>query len=96
MAVIVTNSVPRPIVCAFELTQKERTKFDYLDWKAIDEGRDSASFVRYKGHLYDLGEFMRCSSFEGWHGAAGDSYFSGVLIRLLSDGESVVLATYFS
>lgn len=96
MTTIVTNNVPRPIVCAFELTQKERTKFDYLDWRAIDKGRDSASFVRYKGRLYYLGEFMQCSSFEGWHGAAVDSYFSGVLIRLLSDGESAVLATYFS
>lgn len=31
-----------------------------------------------------------------WHGYHGDSYFSGVLIRLSDDGERYQVATYFS
>lgn len=54
-----TNNVPRFTIDAWELTPKERAEFDYMDWPAIDQGSDSASFVRYKGGLYDLNEFVR-------------------------------------
>lgn len=98
---IKTNNVPRDIIEAYELTPKEREQFDYLDWEAIDQGRDSASFVRYKGWTYDLGEFMRTSPggelhSAGWHGAAGDSYFSGVLIKIADGGERVSMGHYYS
>lgn len=56
---IVTNNVPRFLIYAYELTEKERLEFDYMDWEEIDQGEDSASFFRYKGQLYDLGEFQR-------------------------------------
>lgn len=52
--IIKTNRVPRNIIDAYELTADERKEFDYLNWPAIDEGSDSASFIRYKGQLYDL------------------------------------------
>jgi len=54
-----TNNVPRDIIEAHELTEKERKEFDYLDWKAIGRGEDSASFVRYRGELYSLSDFVR-------------------------------------
>lgn len=41
-ATIVTNNVPRFTIDAYELSPKERTEFDYLDWAAIDDGRESA------------------------------------------------------
>lgn len=95
---ITTNNVPRFLIDDHELTPAERERFDYLDWSAIDAGRDSASFVRYKGHLYCLDEFTRLDGGElqraGWHGASADSFFSGVLIRLCDDGESAVMAWY--
>lgn len=93
---ITTNHVPRPIVEAYELNAAERKEFDYLDWDAIDSGNDSAEFFRYKGTLYDLGEFSRiippnskrchptesdAPEFVGWDGYASDSFFSGILIR---------------
>ena len=46
------------VVYDCELTPDERKQFDYLDWDAIDAGTDSASFVRHRGELYDLGSFM--------------------------------------
>lgn len=93
---ITTNHHPRPIIEAHELSSEERAEFDYLDWAAIESGSGSASFIRYQGTLYDLGEFcriirpdaprrhpMECSesAFQGWDGYVSESYFSGLLIR---------------
>lgn len=83
-----TNNVPREILSDHQLTAAERAQHDYLDWDAIDRGEDSASFVRYMGHAYSLSEFMRVDpdgdlAAAGWHGCAADSFFSGVLIRLV-------------
>lgn len=93
---ITTNNVPRPVVDASELTPREREEFDYLDWSAIDAGTDSASFFRYKGQAYDLGEFMRDACPEGWDGGRADSAFSGLVVRIVEDGESVVVGLALS
>ena len=93
---ITTNNVPRDVIDASELTPAERAEFDYLNWPAIDAGTDSASFVRYHGELIDLGTFMRTDGFPGWDGFAGDSYFSGTLIRLVDDGERAIVARVYA
>ncbi len=59
---IITNNVPRDIINAFELSERERAEFDYLDWPAMERGELSASFFRYRGILYDLSQFMTLSS----------------------------------
>jgi hypothetical protein len=97
---IITNNVPRDIVDAYELTLDERKEFDYLDWDAIDNGTDSASFVRYKGDLIDLGEFssttlVTVQPFADWDGYTSDSFFSGTVIRYTSDHESVIMGRYY-
>ena len=99
-----TNHKPRPVLQRYELTEKESAEFDYL---APDEG----SFFRYKGHVYNLGEFCRviapgagrmhpteCDNpgFAGWDCYASDSFFSGVLVKYVDDLESVIVAQYFS
>ena len=56
---IITNNVPRDVIDASELTLKEQARFDYLDWPALERGEDSASFIRYRGEIYDLSEFDR-------------------------------------
>jgi len=104
---IITNGVPRDVLGAHELTPAEREDFDYMDWQAIEDGRDSASFVRYKGIVYDLGEFMRWEGPEDsplavWDGFQSDTFFSGVLVRYVREddgslyGESVVMARYYA
>jgi hypothetical protein len=95
---LITNNQPRLLIDAYELTATERTEFDYLDWQAIDQGNDSATFFRYRGRLYDLGEFMRSTdpNLKGWHGYAADSFFSGVVIKLSDDGDYVTVATYLA
>lgn len=85
------------IIDACQLTEAERAEFDYLDWPAIDAGTDSASFFRRSGDLYDLGTFMRTEpggdlARLGWHGYAGDSFFSGTAVHVSDDGETVLSA----
>jgi len=96
---IVTNNVPRFTIDAFELTPAERADFDYHDWPAIDDGRDSATFFRYRGTLYDLGEFLSSGAPAGWDGIACDTFFSATLVRLPADdyyGETVVVGRCYS
>jgi hypothetical protein len=96
---IVTNNVPRDIVEAYELNASERAEFDYLNWAAIEADEDSASFFRYRGDLYDLGNFMRVSdsaAMAGWDGYASDSYFSGTLVKYVEDGERIIVGRYYA
>jgi hypothetical protein len=90
---ITTNHVPRDLIDAYTLTPADREQFDYLNWRAIDDGRDSATFFRYQGDLYDLGEFMRGGA-EGWDGSTATSAFTGILVKLASDGERVIVGTW--
>lgn len=99
---IVTNNVPRDVVEAYELSADERTDFDYLDWSAIDEGRDSGSFVRYRGELYDLSEFTAWDNPASptrdrrWDGVRADTFFSGLVVRYCDDHERVVVGRCYS
>lgn len=92
-----TNNQPRDILYWHELTEKEQADFDYLD---SDERQEQANFVRYRGNVYDLGEFMRVPSgadeMAKWHGYHGDSYFSGILVQWTDDNERVIMGDYYS
>ena len=93
----VTNNVPRFILDSSELTAKEREQFDYLNWGKLDKGEDSASFVRYKGNILSLGDFMRSTDeTDKWDGYYGISYFMAYVIKVCDDGETVIMGTMFS
>ena len=106
MLTIRTNHHHVPLIDAWELSPKERAEFDYIDWQAIDDGLDSATFFRYRGTLYDLGEFSRDwgitkdtglpESLRQWDGYLSDSFFSGIVVRIVDDGESVIVGTFLS
>ena len=90
---IVTNNNWRDVVYGFDLPEKLRADFDYLD------DIECAQFVKYRGQFYDLGDFVRLdknSPFTGWHGYLGSTYFSGVLVKLSRDGDQVMVGRYFS
>ena len=88
-----------------ELTKKERSDFDYMN---TEERQQNGVFVRYRGMVYDLNDFMRIDAriaphpqrkgWETWHGYHGDSFFSGVLVRWADPShchdDRVQLATY--
>jgi len=102
MIKIHTNNVPRLVLCGYELTTSDRAEFDYLNDEEISE----RSFARYRGTIYDIGDFVTTSpgpwnfglssEFEGWDGYQSDSFFSGVLVRYVDDYESVVMGWYSS
>ena len=99
---IICNSVPRDIVDAWELSAAERADFDYLDWTKIEAGEDSASFFRYKGEVYDLGDIPAVdrrpefeSPFQSWDGILSDTFFSGILVRYCDDMESVIIGRFY-
>lgn len=89
-----TNNVPRDIVAGFYLTEKEREQFDYLDW-SLDITEWGSSFFKYKGQWYDLNE-ATITNVVGWDGYYADSAFSCTLIKLVNDGESVIVGQIFS
>lgn len=92
---VITNNHPRNIIDAWELTPTEQAEFDYLDWPRIMAGEDSASFFRYRGELYDLGEFTR-GGCKGWDGSKADSFFSGIVIRLVDNNERIVVGLWLA
>ena len=91
---VITNNIPRPILCGYELTEKESADFDYMD--DINEG----SFFRYKGQVYDLAEFVRIdksdSELSTCDGIHTDSFFSAVLVKLSDCGEAVTVGLALS
>lgn len=99
---VITNHVPRDIVYDYELSELERKDFDYHNWDAIERGEDSASFIRYRGEIYDLGEFSttrRLPEFSElckWDGYINDSYFSGIVVRYVENFERVVVGRFFA
>jgi hypothetical protein len=63
-----------------------------FDW--LDED-DQDGFFRYRGVWYHLSMFLR-TAIEGWDGIHGDSFYSGVLIEVSSDGEQYRIGTVIS
>lgn len=91
---IITNNKPRQMVYGYELPDSAKSDFDYLDPSEFE----MHDFAKYKGNYYDVSEFMRvpdASAFAGWDGYSNDSYFSGVLIKMV-DSETVILGRYFA
>lgn len=101
-----TNNVPREIVDAYELTVAEREPFDYLDWAAIEDGRDSASFVRYRGELMFLGDFTRDFGIAKgaglpdylarWDGYRSESFALATVIRFVGDDRVIMGMVLYS
>ena len=84
---IITNNVPRNMIYGYELTDKQKQDFDYI------ADIDSHDFVKYKGMIFDVSEFM-ITDLEGWDGVSGQSYFHGYLIKIV-DSDSVIMGRYY-
>jgi hypothetical protein len=100
---IITNHHVREVLHDWNLTKDQRAEFDYIDWDACERGEDSASFVMYKGNLYDLGdtEGIPTGDLAGWDSYITDSFFSGTLFRYFReddgeiDGDYVICAWFY-
>jgi hypothetical protein len=89
---IVTNHHPRPLVHGYELTPEEKKEFDFLTTEELEE----AEFFRYGQWTHYLGNFLRTEGFPGWDGFEADSAFTGTLVKLCDDGESVIVGRAMS
>ena len=95
---IITNRIPRPLVCLFDLPKGAARDFKYI------EDPHEYRLVQYKGVWYDVWDSVRCPgygaleatrhAFAGWDGYISDSFFSGVLFRF-ADDDCVVVGQYF-
>ena len=107
---ITTNNVPRDLLSCFDLTDKERAEFDYIE----DMGDAIDRFFRYRGNVYDSHEFVRIelaskrtnpyclgvweedSPLLNWDGYQSDSMFSGIVVRYCEDYERVIVGLAMS
>jgi hypothetical protein len=73
-----------------------RDQFDWMD----EDQREGDQFILHNGHWYHLSDFMRLPKGTpipgSWDGYAGDSYFSGMLIKVSQDGERYKIARYIA
>ena len=79
----------------WDLTQQERK--DVADW----EGAEEEDYVRYKGWVYNLSEFMWCPPgvLEGWDGYQNDTFFSGILVKWAKEDsycDGVIMGWFYS
>tara|TARA_B100000945_G_scaffold310073_1_gene301600 strand:- start:188 stop:478 length:291 start_codon:yes stop_codon:yes gene_type:complete len=79
---IKNNNHFRPVLYWHDLTEAEQRE----NASAYDGVKDS-SFFRYRGQVYDLGEFLSARGngahelVNDWDGYHNDSYFSAVLVK---------------
>jgi hypothetical protein len=88
---IITNRIPRPLQCLYDLPPAAAKDFGYLGQAEACEPR----LVQYKGVWYDvLGQHDAAPvleadatrhAFAGWDGYISDSFFSGVLFRFADE-----------
>lgn len=94
---IITNNKPRPLVALADLPEKAQADFDYTKEEALWIPR----FVQYKGCWYDVYDSQNITrelgfdQFKGWHAIVSETFFSGVLFRLVGN-DDVVVGRYFS
>lgn len=76
------------------------SQFDWQRPESIEQGDYQDGFLCYRGHWYHLADFLRLTddslSVEGWQGYSADGFYSGVVIRVSSDGERYQIGTYTS
>ena len=94
---VITNNHVRPLVTYWAVPEKERHWFDYVE----EDERWSDRFFSYRGRWYDVGDFPRVEpggdlAAAGWHGADADSFWTGMVVRLVDadDGPSVVVGRW--
>lgn len=90
-----TNHHDRFFLCGDEIPDAVHAEYDYLDPEDRLDG-----WAHYLGTYYHVSDFMRTSECSeeyeaGWNGVHGESYFSGVLIALNTDGETYRIGRYY-
>jgi hypothetical protein len=94
---IITNNIPRPLYCWYDIPAWAQGDFSYID----GDDRCTERFVMYKNDWYDVYDTMRTPSpvpadtpdpFIGWHSYISETFFSGLVFRWI--GDEVVVGRY--
>jgi hypothetical protein len=94
---IISNHHKIPLIYWYELTDKEKSEFDWI----INNNDDpnDFTFFHYKNNTYCLSEFMRIDNnddMKSWDGYSSDSFFSGILVKYTDDSNYIIAAWYLS
>ena len=90
---IITDHKWKHFLYGYELTDKEKEDFDYI------EDIDGHDFFRYRGRVYDVGEFLVNHNDlfpQEWDGYTSDSFFSGILLKIDPETNMYQVGTYIS
>jgi len=60
----------------------------------FDWTKEETGYFRYNGTWYHLSQFMRLPKAHEWQGYHSDSAWTGIFIRVSSDGETFQVGTY--
>ena len=101
-----TNNKPREVIYGYQLTEKEYQDFDYLGEYGSDD-MCMAQFIRYKGEVYYLGDFVRIvqpgdpdyhfahinwnNKYGDWEAILAETFFSGLVIKWVDDNYETVV-----
>jgi len=92
---IKTDNKTRLLMSWNELTKKEQSDFDWFNPEEM-----KGDFVRYKGAIHCLDEFLLCGDelqALGWQGIEGQSAFHAVVMKYSEyDNDYVIMGSIFS
>ena len=98
---IQTNHQPRELKYLSDFNSADQHKIrSQYDWMDKDDLECNYGFFKYRGCFYHLQDFLRVDNestgdLVGWDGYSSDSYFSGVVIKLVdNDCDSVIVGSY--
>lgn len=92
---ITTNHQPRHLISWYELTDEEKREFDYYKESEIESGEVMPEFFRYKGELYDAGEFSPMPGPSKWDGYLAQAFYFGVIVKFVPDDpDSIIVGRY--
>lgn len=105
---VITNNHEREIKYIWSMSDSEvkqvKKEFDWID-DSSTVSWDEEGFIYYRDNWYCLSDFMSLHNkiycpnppefMRGWDGYLSDSFFSGVLIKLL-DSDLCIMGWYYS
>jgi hypothetical protein len=81
------------LIYGYQLTDKEKSQFDYME-----NIEDDFTGFRYRGNVYSLNDFMWVDENNPFKSFADgyncDSFFSGVLVKFGTDGSDELIKAY--
>jgi len=94
-----TNNTLRSFLYGYQVPDKVLSDFSHL---SEDEKQDG--WIKYRNSYYHMSDFTTTQGPYGnqeiyklgWHGLLTDTFFSGIVIKILDDGESYQIGTIYS